>query len=301
MTAEKLAAEFGIRGALDFVGVGDLVKAVVSLDGMQGELFLQGATVTRWQPAGERPVIFTSPNAIFAPGTAVRGGIPIIFPWFGPKRDEPKAPQHGFVRAAPWQLERAETSRPGEVTLSLSIEPAQPMSPFWPELFRAVYTVSFGKTLSVSLAVQNRAGHEIVFEEALHTYFAVSDIAKVSVSGLAGTTYIDKVDGARRKTQDAAPIKLSGETDRVYLGTPRQVAIEDPEWRRRIVIEKDGAASTVVWNPWNEKAAAMKDLGADAWVSMICVETGNAADNEVRLAAGGEHRLSTRIAVDAIK
>ncbi len=268
---------------------------------MQGELFLQGATVTRWQPAGERPVIFTSPNAIFAPGTAVRGGIPIIFPWFGPKRDEPKAPQHGFVRAAPWQLERAETSRPGEVTLSLSIEPAQPMSPFWPELFRAVYTVSFGKTLSVSLAVQNRAGHEIVFEEALHTYFAVSDIAKVSVSGLAGTTYIDKVDGARRKTQDAAPIKLSGETDRVYLGTPRQVAIEDPEWRRRIVIEKDGAASTVVWNPWNEKAAAMKDLGADAWVGMICVETGNAADNEVRLAAGGEHRLSTRIAVDAIK
>src|SRR5260221_3921448 len=222
MTAEKLAAEFGIRGALDFVGVGDLVKAVVSLDGMQGELFLQGATVTRWQPAGERPVIFASPTPIFAPGPAVRGGIPIIFPWFGPNRDEPKAPQHGFVRAAPWQLERAETSRPGEVTLSLSIEPAQPMSPFWPELFRAVYTVSFGKTLSVSLAVQNRAGHEIVFEEALHTYFAVSDIAKVSVSGLAGTTYIDKVDGARRKTQDAAPIKLSGETDRVYLGTPRQ-------------------------------------------------------------------------------
>src|SRR5258707_189541 len=123
MTAEKLAAEFGIRGALDFVGVGDLVKAVVSLDGMQGELFLQGATVTRWQPAGERPVIFTSPNAIFAPGTAVRGGIPIIFPWFGPKRDEPKAPQHGFVRAAPCQLERAETSRPVEVTLRRSMEP----------------------------------------------------------------------------------------------------------------------------------------------------------------------------------
>ena len=301
MNAKQLAAEFGVRGIVDFVEEGGLAKAVVSQGGMQGELFLQGATVTRWQPAGERPVIFTSPNAIFAAGTAVRGGIPIIFPWFGPKRDEPKAAQHGFVRAAPWQLDSVDTGRPGDVTLSLSITDADAASPFWPEPYRAVYTVTFGPALSVVLTVQNRAGREIVYEEALHTYFSISDFAKVSVSGLAGTTYIDKVDGARRKTQDSAPIRLTGETDRVYLATPRRVAIEDPEWRRRIVIEKDGAASSIVWNPWHEKAAAMKDLGADAWPGMICVETGNAADNEVRLAAGGEHRMTTRISVDAIK
>jgi glucose-6-phosphate 1-epimerase len=183
--------------------------------------------------------------------------------------------------------------------LSLGINEAAATSPFWAEPYHAAYTVSFGKALSVTLAVQNRAGHEIVFEEALHTYFAISDVNKVSVTGLGGTTYIDKVDGARRKTQDSAPIALSGETDRVYLSTPARMAIEDPEWRRRIVIEKDGAASAIVWNPWTEKAAAMKDLGADAWPGMICVETGNAADNEVRLAAGGEHKLATRISVDA--
>ena len=301
MDAKQLAAEFGIRDVVDFAEEGGLVKAVVSQDGMQGELFLQGATVTRWQPAGGHPVIFTSPNAVFASGTAVRGGIPIIFPWFGPKRDDAKAPQHGFVRAAPWQLESVEQSRPGEVRLRLSITEAEATSPFWPEAYRAVYTVAFGPALSVELAVQNRAGREIVFEEALHTYFAVSDVAKVSVTGFGGTTYIDKVDGARRKTQDSAPIKLSGETDRVYLSTPRQAAIEDPEWRRRIVIEKDGAASSILWNPWTEKAAAMKDLGADAWAGMICVETGNAADNQVRLASGGEHRMTTRISVDGIK
>jgi glucose-6-phosphate 1-epimerase len=267
---------------------------------MQGELFLQGATVTRWHPAGAQPVIFTSPNAIFAPGTAVRGGVPIIFPWFGPKQDEPKAPQHGFVRAAPWQLESVDESRPDEVRLRLSITQGEATSPFWPEAYRAVYTVAFGPALTVELAVQNRAGHEIGFEEALHTYFAISDIGKVSVTGFSGTTYIDKVDGFQRKTQDSSPIKLSGETDRVYLSTPRQAVIEDPEWRRRIVVEKDGAASSIVWNPWNEKAAAMKDLGAEAWRGMICVETGNAADNAVRLAAGGEHRMTTRISVDAI-
>ena len=301
MDAKQLAAEFGVRDVVDFAEQGGLVKAVVSRDGMRGELFLQGATVTAWQPPGERPVIFTSPNAIFAPGTAVRGGVPIIFPWFGPKRDEPKAPQHGFVRAAPWKLEAVETSRPGEVTLRLGIGEAEATSPFWPAAYRAVYTVTFGPALAITLTVQNRAGGEIVFEEALHTYFAVSDVTKVGVTGLGGTTYLDKVDGARRKTQDAAPIKLTGETDRVYLSTPRQAVIEDAAWRRRILIEKDGAASSIVWNPWTEKAAAMKDLGADAWSGMICVETGNAADNEVRLASGGEHRMTTRISVDAIR
>lgn len=300
MNAQQLAAEFGIRGVVDFAEEGGLAKAVVSQGGMQGELFLQGATVTRWHPAGAQPVIFTSPNAIFAPGTAVRGGVPIIFPWFGPKQDEPKAPQHGFVRAAPWQLEGVDQSRPDEVRLRLSITQGEATSPFWPEAYRAVYTVAFGPALTVELAVQNRAGHEIGFEEALHTYFAISDISKVSVTGFSGTTFIDKVDGFQRKTQDSSPIKLSGETDRVYLSTPRQAVIEDPEWRRRIVVEKDGAASSIVWNPWNEKAAAMKDLGAEAWRGMICVETGNAADNAVRLAAGGEHRLTTRISVDAI-
>ena len=299
MNAKQLAAEFGVRDVVDFTEQGGLVKAVVSRDGMRGELFLQGATVTAWQPAGARPVIFTSPNAVFAAGTAVRGGIPIIFPWFGPKQDEPKAPQHGFVRAAPWKLEAVETGRSGEVTLRLGITEAEATSPFWPAAYRAGYTVTFGPALSVELSVENRSGQEIRFEEALHTYFAISDIAKVSVSGLGGTTYIDKVDGARRKTQDSAPIRLSGETDRVYLSTPGQAVIEDPEWRRRIVIEKDGAGSMIVWNPWTEKAAAMKDLGADAWPGMICVETGNAADNAVRLAAGGEHRMTTRISVDA--
>lgn len=298
MNAQQLAAEFGIKGVLDFAEEGGLAKAVVSDGGMQGELFLQGATVTRWQPAGQRPVIFTSPNAIFAPGTAVRGGIPIIFPWFGPKQDEPKAPQHGFVRAAPWKLEAAERSGAAGVTLRLGISSAEATSPFWPEAYRATYTVAFGPVLAVTLAVENRAGREIRFEEALHTYFAVSDIAKVSVSGLSGTTYIDKVDGFRRKSQDAAPIAISGETDRVYLNTPGRAVIDDPEWHRRIVVEQEGAASTVVWNPWREKAAAMKDLGAEAWQGMICVECGNAADNEVRLAAGGEHRMTTRISVD---
>ena len=302
MRAEELTAEFGITGVLDFVETGHgLVKARISLDNVTGELYLQGAQVTAWQPPDERPVLFTSPNSAFAPGRAIRGGIPIIFPWFGPSRHTPTAPQHGFARTATWHLDGVETAGSGSLTLTLSLADGDVGSPFWPEPFRAIYTVTFAQTLSLCLAVQNRAKHPIVFEEALHSYFAISDIAEVGISGLAGTSYIDKTDAARRKLQTTDLVTITAETDRVYLDTPRQCVIEDRGWRRRIGIEKDGAASSVVWNPWAEKAAAMVDLGDPAWRVMVCVESGNIADNELRLAADAEHQMSAAISVAAVR
>jgi glucose-6-phosphate 1-epimerase len=299
MRAEELATEFGIAGVLDFVGTQHgLVKAAISLDGVAGGLYLQGAQVTAWRLRDERPVLFTSPKSAFAPGRAIRGGIPIIFPWFGPSRHAPAAPQHGFVRTATWHLDGVETAGSKSLTMTLSLADGDVGSTIWPEPFRAIYTVTFSQTLSLRLAVQNRAKHRIVFEEALHTYFAISDIGDIAISGLAGTTYIDKTDAARRKPQTTDLVTITAETDRVYLDTPAQCVIEDRGWRRRVVIEKDGAASTVVWNPWAEKATAMADLGDPAWRGMVCVEAGNIAENEVLLAQDGEHQMSTAISVD---
>jgi len=276
MRAEELTAEFGIAGLLDFVETEHgLVKAAISLDGVTGELCLQGAQVTAWRLSDKRPVLFTSPNSAFAPGRAIRGGIPIIFPWFGPSRHTPTAPWHGFARTATWHLDGVETAGGGSLTLTLSLGDGDVGSAFWPERFRAIYTVTFAQTLSLRLAVQNRATHPIVFEEALHSYFAISDIADL--------------------------VTITAETDSVYLDTPGQCVIEDRGWRRRVVVEKDGAASSVVWNPWAEKAVAMVDLGDPAWRGMVCVETGNVADNEVRLAADAEHQMSTEISVDAAR
>jgi glucose-6-phosphate 1-epimerase len=300
MRAEQLSAEFGIAGVLDFVETEHgLVKARISLDGMTGELYLQGAQMTAWQPPDERPVLFTSPNSTFAPGRAIRGGIPIVFPWFGPSRHTPTAPQHGFARTATWHLGGVETAGSGSLNLTLSLSDGDVGSPFWPERFRAIYTVTLAQSLSLRLAVQNRAKHPIVFEEALHSFFAISDIAESAISGLAGASYIDKTDAARRKLQTADLVTITAETDRVYLDTPRRCVIEDRGWRRRIVIEKDGAASSVVWNPWVEKAAAMVDLGDPAWRGMVCVESGNIADNEVRLAADAEHQMWTAVSLAA--
>jgi glucose-6-phosphate 1-epimerase len=300
MRAEELTAEFGIAGILDFVETEQgLVKATISLNGMAGEVYLQGAQVTGWQPPGERPVLFTSPNSAFAPGRAIRGGIPIIFPWFGASPHAPAAPQHGFARTAPWHLDSVETAGRKSMALTFSLDDSDIGSPFWPEPFRAIYTVVFAQTLSLRLAVQNHAARPILFEEALHTYFMISDVTGIAISGLAGTTYIDKTDATARKAQTTALVTLTAEKDSVYLNTPSQCAIEDRGWRRRIIIQKEGAASTVVWNPWNEKAAAMADLGDPAWRGMVCVETGNIADNKVWLAVDGDHQMSTVISVEA--
>jgi glucose-6-phosphate 1-epimerase len=218
MQAAELTAEFGIAGILDFVEMEHgLVKAVISLDGVAGELYLQGAHLTAWQLPGERPVLFTSPNSAFAPGRAIRGGIPIIFPWFGANRHAPAAPQHGFARTAPWHLDSIRIIGRESLTLTLGLGDDDVASPFWPEAFRAIYTVTFAPTLSLRLAVQNRATHPIIFEEALHAYFAISDISTIAISGLAGTTYIDKTEAARRKPQTAALVHHGGDRQ----GLPR--------------------------------------------------------------------------------
>ena len=299
MRAEELATEFGIAGVLEFVNTQHgLVKAAISLDGVVGEIYLQGAQVTGWRLRDEPPILFTSPKSAFAPGRAIRGGIPIIFPWFGPSRHAPAAPQHGFARTAAWHLDGVETVKNKSLTMTLSLTDADVGSTIWSEPFRAIYTVTFAQTLSLRLAVQNRARHSIVFEEALHTYFAISDISDIAISGLAGATYIDKTDAARRKLQTAELVTITTETDSVYLDTPGRCVIEDRGWQRHVVIEKEGAASTVVWNPWAEKAAAMADLGDPAWRGMACVEAGNIADNEVLLAQNGGHQMSTLIFVD---
>ncbi len=250
MRADELTVEFGIAGVLGFVDTAQgLVKGVISLGGMAGEFYLQGAQLTGWQPANQRAVLFTSPSSAFAPGRAIRGGIPVIFPWFGPNRQTPAAPQHGFARTAPWHLDSVEVAGEDALTLTFGLADADAASAFWPEPFRATYKVTFAQGLSLQLAVQNRSTRPIFFEEAPHTYFAISDISHVAVSGLEGTTYIDKTDAAKRKPQTDPPISVTAETDRIYLDTPPRCAIEDHGWHRRIVIEKDGAASTVLWNP----------------------------------------------------
>jgi glucose-6-phosphate 1-epimerase len=289
MRAAELTAEFAIPGMLAFEDTtSGLAKARIACHGVEAELYLQGAQLTRWARPGGRPVLFLSERSAFAPGEAIRGGIPVIFPWFGPHPSDPAQPQHGYARTAPWRLAAARQDADG-VTITLRLE----CDPSW----SVEYSVTIGARLRLALTVHNTGDREAVFEAALHTYFAVSDVTQAAVAGLGGCAFIDKTDAMRRKRAAAAPLVLAGETDSVFLDAPDTLVLADPGWGRRTTITKSNARSAIVWNPWADKARAMADLGEDAWRRMLCVETGNVADNAVRLGTGAAHTMTTAIEV----
>src|SRR5262245_10306288 len=297
--AAELDARFGIAGAVHFeTGSGGLVRAVVTADTAVGHVYPHGAHVTHYQPADHEPVLFLSPRSLFTAGKAIRGGVPVIFPWFGPRAGDPKAPEHGFARTAEWSVESTRRRDDGTVEVVLALEPFAATLATWAPGFRLRHEIVIGSRLEMTLEVENHAPEAFAFEEALHTYLHVGDVRRVSVTGLADTTFIDKTDAMARKVQHEPALRLAGPTDRVYLDTHAPCVIDDPVLGRRLVIEKRGSATTVVWNPWSEKAAGMADLGADAWPSMLCVETANAAVDAVWLGAGERHRMTTVVRVE---
>ena len=274
------------------------MRARVASARAEAELYLQGGHLIHWQPRGAAPVLFLSTRAAYAPGKAIRGGVPIIFPWFGPNATDRRAPVHGFARARPWRLVTSESDR-GSVVLELALEDDAATRALWPPAFRLRYRVTVGEALTMTLEVVNTSPATFTFEAALHTYLAVGDIRAVAMNGLEGAMYIDKVDAMTRKRQGAEPLRITGETDRVFLGTCAPCVVDDRALGRRLTVHKTGSATTVVWNPWVDKAAGIADLEPDDWRRMVCVETANAADDAITLAPGGRHLMTATIRVDA--
>ncbi len=263
------------------------------------EAALQGAHLMSWLPAGERPVLFMSERSAFAPEKAIRGGVPLIFPWFGSRAGDAAAPAHGFVRTAPWRVRDAAITAEGGARLQFELTHGDAGWKDWSHPFLIHFDVMAASGLTMRLAIQNTGETPLPFEAALHTYFAVSDVRDIHVLGLENTDYLDKTEGFARKTQDGAPIRFTGETDRLYLDTPAACTIVDPGWKRRIVIGKQGSLATVVWNPWIERARDMRDLGEDQWPSMVCVETAIAAGNSAVIAPGQVHELVAAIRLES--
>lgn len=266
----------------------------------QAQIYLLGACVTDFQPRGGEPVLWVSPKSAYQPGKAIRGGIPICWPWFGPKADDAKAPQHGFVRTRLFTLDKVTAGADGAVTAQLSFRPSDETRALWPHDFELIYTVTAGKTLHVELTTVNPGAQPLTINEALHTYLRVGEVEQAAVAGLSGTSYIDKVDGGKRKAEASHGVLLSGETDRVYLDTHGECVVTDPLLKRRLRIGKSGSACTVVWNPWADKVKGMGDMGEGAHKTMLCVESANAAEHAVTIPPGGRHTISTTLAVESL-
>lgn len=278
-------------------GQGGLARLVVDNGQARAEIYLHGAHVTAWRPAGHQPVLWVSAQSQWDAARPIRGGVPICFPWFGPHATDRTAPAHGFARLLDWTLVDARDDDSGATELTFRLSQATPPAARWPHAFDAVYRVRAGAALTLALEVHNTGGAAMTYEEALHTYFAVQDVRAIEIVGLAGTDYVDKVGVATERNQGAAPLRFTGETDRVYVNTRSTCTIHDPGLGRRIAVRKTGSDATVVWNPWIAKAKAMPDFGDDEWPGMVCIESANVGVHAVTLAGGAAHTLTTTIEV----
>jgi glucose-6-phosphate 1-epimerase len=295
---DALRSEFAIAQLIDFQpGNGGLTKAVITSPLASGELYLNGAHVTHYQPAGQAPVLFVSGESKFVAGKAIRGGVPICFPWFGPLEGRDTAPAHGFARTSEWKVKATRSNADASVTMVLELEGGEDRSSFWPHAFKAQFVVTFGQSLRMELTIMHVRGEPFMFEEALHTYFHVGDVREVSVTGLGGTDYLDKTQANRQLKEDFAPIRIVGETDRIYLDTVAECVIDDAKLNRRIIVEKTGSDTTVLWNPWIAKSKALSDFGDDEWPAMLCIETCNVGPAALTLAAGQSHTMTATIRI----
>ncbi|MBN2506706.1 MAG: D-hexose-6-phosphate mutarotase [Verrucomicrobia bacterium] len=283
---------FEIPGRLTVLeGNGDLLKLEATTEWSRAEIYFHGAHVTDFRKHGEPPLLFTSQCSRFTSDHPIRGGIPVIFPWFGPREG---LPTHGFARIARWELHEATAVPEGGVSLRFGF-PETALSTTWPP-FSASYVVTITDRLVLALILTNLAPEQpLVFENCLHSYFHLGALDAASVHGLQGATYLDKTDNFNAKTETADAIRIASETDRIYLDSPGTVELLDPTLHRRIRIEKSGSASTVVWNPWIARAQQIPDLGNDDYLRMICIESGNVDRNRITLPPGHSNTLQVAL------
>ena len=260
------------------------------------EISLYGGHVLSYRPAGHLPVLFMSKAARFEPGHPIRGGIPVCWPWFGPHPTSPALPMHGFARILPWSLAATDyTSRSTEIRLVLT--DSEQTHAWWPHRFHLTLRVALENALKVELTTRNSDKEPFTFTEALHSYFTVRQIMDVTVRGLEGATYSDKVTGTDGHLQET-PVVVRQEVDRVYENTETECVIDDAGLGRQIVVAKQGSRTTVVWNPWIAKSKRMPDFGDEEYTRMICVETANDTGNAVTLDPGESHTLAAVLSAD---
>lgn len=284
---------FGLGGRIKFSWRAPGIEtALVEEGGARAELSLHGAHMLSWCPPGGKDVLFLSPRSAFVPGSPIRGGIPVCWPWFGPHPSDARLPLHGVARVHAWTPEESGISG-GAVRLRLSLESSDATRSVWSHDFRLELRISVGNELSLDLTARNTGSAPWPMSCAFHPYFRVGDAASARVRGLEGASWTDRAGGAAGVQQ--GDVTLSGPLDRIF-GAEGPLEIIDPVLERRIGIVRDGFPSTVVWNPW-ERAAQMPDLGADSYPHMLCVEPARVAGQELTLEPGASASMGFRISV----
>ena len=254
---------------------------------------LHGAQVLSWAPTDHPPVLYLSPKARMEPGTPVRGGIPICWPWFGEHPEDPEKPSHGFARTRFWELVSG-TLEGKMAILVFRLVPDEETKALFPHDFELTATIKVADKLRVKLQMKNTSEEIYKVSCALHTYLSLGDIERIQLEGVKGSHYLDRVSGEKEAIYQEKNLQIKGEVDRIYQSMS-SVLIRDLDRYRSVFVDKAGSRSTVIWNPWKEKSKTIADLPDKGYKEFVCVECANAGTDKPTLRPNGSHTLETVI------
>ncbi|HEY9769142.1 MAG TPA: D-hexose-6-phosphate mutarotase [Coleofasciculaceae cyanobacterium] len=298
MNIEQLNADYGIVNKVKFIeGKGGFPVIEISNEYAQATISVYAAQVLSFKPVNQSEIMFLSSQAYHQSGKAIKGGTPICWPWFGPDPEAKGRSSHGFVRNRLWQMRDVVSTQDGATQVIMGLVDTAETREIWDYSFDVEIAITVGSSLTIKLITQNTGQETFSLTQALHTYFQIADINQVAVLGLEGKTYLDKVDGGQQKTQ-AGTVTFSGECDRIYLDVPSELVIEDPVGNRNIKVTATNSKTAIVWNPGADISANMADLGDRDYMNFVCVETANAANEIIEVAAGDHYKIAANYAVE---
>ena len=286
MSADAILPRLPRTAALS-AGRGGQPRLLVDAPAASAEIYLFGAHVTAWTPQGGRPVLFISRRARFDGETSIRGGVPLCLPWFTAGPRGTSRPKHGWARIMNWTLRSVEATSEGGVRALLSLDH---------DAVSALYDVTVGKSLTMSLSLRNAGNGPRLVEAALHTYLSVHDVTACVLTGLEGAEYSE--EGGCGHVQ-SGPLRIAGAVDRIYR-SESPVRVTDPGHDRAITVSGTGSPTTIVWNPWSQAAAGMSDVGEGEWQHFVCVETGAVRERALTLWPGHPHIMTQTLAVETL-
>ena len=275
-------------------GPGGLPMVTIENHHAQALISLYGGQVLSFRPRGEEQVLFTSSKSLYERGQAIRGGVPVCWPWFGPHASDKSKPMHGFARLCEWTINHTETTSDGATRIELELHETPHSMTLWPHPFTLKLIVTVGLSLRIELQAKNRSDETVEITGALHTYLKVAEAEHTHITGLDDTFFSDALAEHRVNLQRGKLI-VNEEINRIYRETETTCILHDPGIDRQLVVQKSGSRSTVIWNPWKERAAALPDLGDEDYRNMVCIEAANTLHDAVRLAPGESHALATEI------
>ncbi len=297
MDITQLNTYHGIPNHVKFVNVeGGLQYVMVQNQSATAVIALHGGQILSYKPVTEQAdLLFLSKKSIYTDGKAIRGGIPVCWPWFGPDPKGLQRPNHGFVRYHAWSVVSTASSGT-QTTVCLQFFESYKKEKTWKQPFSLTLEITVGKTLGLKLCTQNTGDKPFSITQAFHTYFNVGVIGQIQIEGLAGSEYFDKLDQGTQKEQHGN-VKIGEEVDRIYTDIKNPIIIHDPILQRKIHISSPGNETIVVWNPWIGAAKKFADFADDDYQHFVCVETGNIAFDLISLAPGSEHSFYTNFQI----